>query len=124
MEKKLETVTFLNTIKDTFPYVESTIIILDNKLGWWKKNGELFEQELANEIRGLASTPIDVRTRLIIYSGPEQQVQAVQRIGPALEFTLQEVSSEFVLKVKNKIGNTWNGHRLITDENKLIVMFE
>jgi hypothetical protein len=124
MEKEYGTVTYLNSIKDTFPYIESAIVVLDNNLRWWKNNYEVLEQQLANEIRGIADEPIKIRTRFTVYSGPDEAVQTVVWSGPAIEFTLLEASPMLVKKVQQKLGNNWNGHRVITDENKLIILFE
>jgi hypothetical protein len=124
MEKKYESVTFLNSIKDTFPYVESAIIVLDNNLNWWKKNYEVLEQQLSNAVRGIAKTPVEIRARFTVYSGPDENVKTVTWNGPAIEFTFFEQSPMLVEKVKNTLGNTWEGHKLITDDNKLIVLFE
>lgn len=124
MEKEYGTVTYLNSVKDTFPYIESAIIILDNNLRWWKNNYEVLEQELANEIRGVADEPIEVRTRFTVYSGPDETVESVVWSGPAIEFTLLDVSPITVKKVQQALGNNWHGHRVITDENKIIILFE
>lgn len=124
MEKQYDSVKFLNSIKDTFPYVESAIIVLDNNLNWWKKNYELLEQKLSNIARGLAKTPVEIRTRFTVYSGPDENVEAVTWNGPAIEFTFFEQSPVFVEKVKNQLGNTWEGHKVLTDDNKLFILFE
>jgi len=124
MEKEYGTVTLLNSIKDTFPYVESAIMILDNNFNWWKANYETFEEVLANEVRGVAKEPVQIRVRFTVYSGPDENVQVVKWNGPAIEFTFIETSPDVVLKIKNNIGNTWEGHKLMTEDNKLFVLFE
>jgi hypothetical protein len=124
METKYDTVTFQNSIKDTFPFIESAIVKLDNNLSWWKKNFEEFEKLLANEITRASKKYIDVDTKLIIYNGPDENVETVTWSGPAIEFTLIETSDSFVREVKEGIGNTWKGHKLITSGNRLIVLFE
>lgn len=124
MKKRIGATTFSNSIKDTFPYIESSIIILDNNLSWWRKNYKQLEEELANTSNGVATEPVNIVTRFTIYTGPDEAVESVKLNGPAIEFTFVEKSSKFVRDVKNSLGKTWNGHRLITDDNKLIVMFE
>jgi len=124
MEKEYGTVTFLNSIKDTFPYVESAIVVLDNNLRWWKNNYQVLEQKLANEAAGVAKEPVNIRTRFTVYSGPDEAVESVRWSGPAIEFTFLEKSPNFVKEVQQKLGNNWEGHRTITDDNKLIVLFE
>ena len=123
MEKEFSTVILLNSIKDTFPYIENTILILDNKLNWWKKNYKEFEQLLSNKIAAETSTNINIRTKFIIYNGPDE-IETVEWSGPALEFTVEETSSIIVEKIINDIGNSWEGHRVISNDNKIIVMFE
>jgi len=124
MKKRIGATTFNNSVKDTFPYIESAIIILDNNLAWWRKNYQVLEERLANEANGLANESVTVVTRFTVYSGPDENVEYVKWNGPAIEFTFLEKSPNFVRDLKNKIGNQWEGHRLITDDNKLIVMFE
>lgn len=124
MKKEYGTVTFLNSIKDTFPYIESAIVVLDNNLRWWKNNYEVLEQKLANEIRGIANEPLEIRTRFTIYNGPDEVVKSVIWSGPAIEFTLLDVSPITVKKVQESIGNNWEGHRVITDDDKLYVLFQ
>ena len=124
MKKLIGSTTFTNSIKDTFPFIESAIVVLDNNLSWWRKNYEDLEEEIANEANGLADQPVNIITRFTVYSGPDENVESVKWNGPAIEFTFIEKSPNFVRDVKNAIGNNWKGHRLITDDNKLIVMFE
>ena len=124
MEKEFGIVTFKNSIQDTFPYVEAAIVILDNNLNWWKQNFGKLEELIANEAAGIADNPVNIRTRFTVYSGPDEAVDTVIWSGPAIEFTFIEKSSDFVRQLKNSIGNTWEGHRLITDDNKLITLFE
>ncbi len=125
MEKEYGTVTFLNSIKDTFPYIESAILVLDNNFNWWKKNYEVLEKLVANIARGIAEKPVQIRTRFTVYSGPDENVEAVKWSGPAIELTFFENSPEFVKKIKEQLGgNTWEGHKLITEDNKLIILFE
>ena len=124
MEKKYNTVTFLNSIKDTFPYIESTIMILDNNLHWWKLNNEVLEKKIANVAAGIANKPVKIEVRFMVYNGPDENVESVKWSGPALEFTFVEKSTDFVKDIKDEIGNTWEGHKLIIDDNKLIIMFE
>jgi hypothetical protein len=125
MEKEYGTITFLNSIKDTFPFIESTIIVLDNNFNWWKKNYEILEEKLANISSGIADKPIEILTRFTIYNGEDENVKAVKWNGPAIEFTFLETSSEFAIKVKNQLGkSTWEGHKLITEDNKLFILIE
>ena len=124
MEQAYDSVTFEDSIKDTFPFVESTILKLDNNLAWWKKNYEKIEQLIAEKARDISSNPITIRTKLIIYNGPDENVKTVTWSGPALEFSFLETSSSFVRSVKKSIGNTWGGHKLITSENRLVILFE
>jgi len=125
MKKEYGTITFSNSIKDTFPYIESAIFVLDNNLNWWKKNYELLEEKIANIARGIADKPITIITLFTIYNGPDEKVESVKWTGPAIEFTFLETSSEFPKKVKKQLGeNTWEGHKLITEDNKLIILFE
>ena len=124
MKKRIGATTFTNSIKDTFPFIESAIVILDNNLSQWRKNYEKLEELIANEANGLADKPVNVVTRFTVYSGPDENVESVTWNGPAIEFTFVEKSPGFVRDVKNAIGPNWEGHRLITDDNKLIVMFE
>lgn len=124
MEKEYGSVTFLNSVKDTFPYIESAIMILDNNLNWWKSNYKILEELIANEVRGAASSPLKINVRFIIYNGPDENVQYVKWSGPAIEFTIVEGSLQIVDKVKKSLGNLWEGHKVLTDENKIIIMFE
>jgi len=125
MEKEYGTITFLNSIKDTFPFIESAIIILDNNLNWWKKNYKLLEEKIANISRGIANKPMTIRTRFTIYSGNDENVKSVKWNGPAIEFTFIETSSNFALDVKKQLGeNTWEGHKMITEDNKLFILIE
>jgi len=124
MKKRIGATTFSNSVKDTFPYIESAIVVLDNNLSWWRKNYERLEDELANTANGVATEPVNIVTRFTVYSGPDEAVESVTWNGPAIEFTFIEKSSKFVRDVKIAIGKNWEGHRLITDDNKLIVMFE
>lgn len=124
MKKRIGATTFNNTIKDTFPYIESAIVVLDNNLRWWKNNYQELENLIANEANGIASEPVQVVTRFTVYTGPDETVESVTWSGPAIEFTFIEKSSKFVRDLKNSIGNTWEGHRLITDENKLYVLIQ
>jgi len=123
MEKKYGSATFLNSIKDTFPYIESAIMIMDNNFNWWKSNYELLEGKIANEARGVADSPVKISTRFIIYSGPDENVDAVKWSGPAMEFSFVE-DPLIADKVKKSIGNLWEGHKVLTEDNKLIIMFE
>ena len=121
----MNTVNFISSIKDTFPYIESTIIKLDNNYDWWKKNAIKLEDELSNEIRAIADSPITINTKLIIYNGKDDDVQAVRWSAPAIQFTFPEVSLDFMKKLKSKLGgNTWNGHNTFIEDNNLIVLFE
>jgi len=124
MENKIGSTTFKTSVNDTFPYIESTIIKLDNNLEWWKKNYKELEELVANEVNGIISKPIEIKIRFIIYNGPDENVYNVEWNGPAIEFLFMETSDRFALKVKNKIGTNWKGRRLVTDENKLIILFE
>jgi len=125
MKKEYGSITFTNSIKDTFPYIESAIIILDNNLNWWKKNYEILENKIANICRGIANKPITILTRFTIYSGADENVKSVKWNGPAIEFTFLETSFDFVEKVKQELGkNTWEGHKLIVEDNKLFILIE
>ncbi len=124
MEKEYGTVTFLNSIEDTFPYIESTVMILDNNFNWWKKNYEKLESLIANEARGFSDKNVEIETRFIIYNGQDENVEMVKWSGPAIEFTFVESSSSLIDDIKKSIGNIWEGHKVITYENRLIVMIE
>jgi hypothetical protein len=125
MEKNFGTVTFTNSIADTFPYIESAIFVLDNNLNWWKKNYKVLEEKIANIIRGVADTDTKVLVRFIIYNGPDEIVKSVTWNGPAIEFTFLETSDKFAKKVCEQLGEkTWEGHKIITENNKLYVLIE
>jgi len=124
MKKRMGSSTFINSVKDTFPYIESAIVVLDNNLSWWKKNYESLEETIANEASGLAENPTEIKVRFTVYSGPDENVESVTWNGPAIELTFIEKSDKFVRDLKNRLGTSWEGHRLITDENKLIILFE
>lgn len=124
MEKQIGSVIYNDSIKDTFPFIESTIIKLDNNLGWWQKNYEILEDKMANIVSGVVDSPVNIRTRFTIYNGTDDSVETVEWNGPALEFTFIETSPSVIEKVKNKLGGNWEGHRILTEENKLYVLFE
>lgn len=124
MQKEYGSVKFLSSIKDTFPYVESAIYILDNNLNWWKQNSQILEEIIANEARGIANSNVEIVTRFTIYSGTDDVVKSVKWTGPAIEFNFIETSNDFVNKIKESIGTTWQGHRVLTEDNKLYIMFE
>ena len=117
-------INFINSIKDTFPYVESAIVILDNNLTWWKKNFKKLEEDIANVAAKFSDRELDVRIRFTMYHGPDENVESVTWNGPAIEFDFVEGSTTLPSDIKNELGNTWNGHKLITDDNKLIALFE
>ena len=125
MEKDFGIITFLNSIQDTFPYIESAILVLDNKLNWWKKNYKTLEEKIANISAEIANENKSVSVRFTIYNGPDENVQSVKWSGPAIEFTFIETSNDFANKVKNKLGeNTWEGHKMFVDDNKLFILIE
>ena len=125
MEKEYGSVTYLNSIQDTFPYIESAIIILDNNLNWWKKNYKVLEEKISNIANGLINKPTKVNIRFTIYNGQDDNVQSVKWTGPAIEFTFLETSDQFANDVKTKLGgNTWEGHKLISENNTLYVLIE
>lgn len=125
MEKDFGTSVFLNSISDTFPYIESAIMILDNNLNWWKKNYSVLEQKIANIIGKISDETVNVRIRFTVYSGPDENVKSVKWSGPAIEFTFIETSDEFARKVKDELGqNTWEGHKLIVEDNNLYILIE
>lgn len=124
MEKDYGSIKFENSIKDTFPYIESIILILDNNLAWWKKNYEDLEKEIANAAAKYSSRPIDVIIKLIIYQGPDEDVESVTWNSPAIEFDFIEAPSTLPKDIKQELGDIWDGHKLITDDNKLIILFE
>lgn len=126
MEKEyFNTVTFINSIQDTFPYIESAILILDNRLNWWKKNHDILEKKIANIVSGLSDKSISIKTRFTIYSGTDENVKSVKWTGPAIEFVFLETSNEFSNNVKKQLGGkTWEGHKMISEDNKLYIMIE
>jgi hypothetical protein len=115
---------YLNTIEDTFPLIEKSILVLDKYLPWWKNNYKSFENLINNKISKLTEDIIDIKINFIFYSGPDDYVKSVTLNSPAFEFVFLETSSTFVKELKKSIGKTWEGRRLITDENKLIILFE
>jgi hypothetical protein len=124
MKKEIGSVTFKNSIEDTFPYIESATIILDNNLPWWKKNYEDLEKEIANATSKFSSRSVDVLTKLIIYNGPDESVESVTWSSPAIEFTFIEAPSTLPKDIKKELEDTWNDHKLIASDNKLIILFE
>jgi len=124
MEAKYNSVNFTSSIKDTFPFIESTIMILDNKLQWWKKKYEELELAIANETMALVKEPIDVKPRFVIYNGTDDSVEAVKISKPAIEFTFIEGTSDIPKKIQTSMNKNWEGHRILTEDNKLYVLFE
>jgi len=126
--KEFDTVTFLKSIKDVFPYVESTLFILDNNFNWWKKNYEKLEKVLVNAIGKVANKHIEVKTKFTIYNGPDESGD-VTLVGPAIEFKFLDTYPEFAEEVKNELknelgGNSWEGHKILVKDNKIFVFFE
>jgi len=115
---------YLNSINDTFPFIEKSILVLDKYLPWWKNNYKSLEALINNKISKLTENEIDIKINFIFYSGPDDYVKSVSLNCPAFEFVFLETTSTLVKEIKKSIGKTWEGRRLITDENKLIILFE
>lgn len=115
---------FINDIKDTFPYIESTIQVLDDNLAWWKVNAPKLEEKITQTIQdelNINSTEID--TDFFIYNGPDEEVQSVKFKAPALRISFPDLTDEEVFKIKEKLGNEWEGKRVYQEVNNLIVLF-
>lgn len=111
---------FENTTEDIFPYIESTIDILDDNLNWWKENYNKLEDDIRDAIKA-KEEDTDIKVRFIIFNGRSEE--DIVWHGPAIEYKMS-VPEEIVEHVKESMGETWNGHKVIHVNNKLIVMFE
>jgi len=118
---KVGNVQFINTTEDQFPYIEAAINSLDNNLNWWKSNWENIENTLMNAWTKSSSEPVRIKTHFTIYAGPDDTVKDIKWTGPAIEYTFIGVNS--LTDMKKHIGNILEGHKVIFEGNKVIILF-
>ncbi|MFW6311894.1 MAG: hypothetical protein ACOC1K_06635 [Nanoarchaeota archaeon] len=116
------------SIRDTFPFIENTIFILDKYFEWWKNNYKNLEQEIIEAINNIdENADVEIQSRFIIFEGNREDIPSVLWRGPAIELTLKGFNSFKIRELKETLENneaSWEGHRTFTNDNKLIIMFE
>jgi hypothetical protein len=114
---------FLKPTQDTFPYIESTLRILDDNLNWWKAHHDEFDEHLlavVSEVNPNAT----IEAKFIIYNGPDERVNDVKRHQPAIKFTIENVTPEETQEIGDKLGKEWKGHVIFTHDEDIIVLIE
>ena len=114
---------FENSTQDIFPYVESAIDILDENLNWWKENWESLEDAIYEALKSNGEEDSRIKVRFIIFNGKAEETTDVTWHGPAIQYTIF-TSDDIVDSVQEALGDTWNGHKVLQVDNRLIVMFE
>lgn len=120
-----EGIKFLASTRDVFPYIESAINTLDTNFNWWKRNWEELERKLVtNIIKITDGKSVKIIPRFMIYNGPDEKTPDIIWHGPAIQYIFDKLSSNKVKELQNLLGgNTWKGHKLIVQDDTLIVLF-
>lgn len=114
---------FLKPTDDTFPYIESTIRILDDNLTWWKANADEFDKYLLSIVSSINSNAT-IEAKFIIYNGPDERLNDIKRHQPAIKYTIENISLEEAQEIGDKIGDNWKGHNIFTHDEDIIVLIE
>jgi hypothetical protein len=115
---------FIDNTLDTFPYIESTIRILDDNLNWWKANYKGFESKLSKAVGKISKEKVRVESLFIIYNGPEERNPDIKRATPAIKYTLNDLDLDQISQVADLIGGDWEGHIIEHHDDDIIVLFE
>lgn len=115
--------TFKSNTEDVFPYIESAINILDENLNWWKQIWEDLEDDIKDALAEVGDKNATIDVRFIIFNGEDETTSDVIWHGPAIEYEFSS-NEDTVKKIAKEIGDTWNGHKVLRQDNRLIIMFE
>lgn len=115
--------TFKNNTEDVFPYVESAIDILDENLNWWKQNWEDLEDDIKDALAEVGDKDATINVRFIVFNGEDETTSDVIWHGPAIEYEFSS-DDETVKQIAEILGDTWNGHKILKQDNRLIILFE
>lgn len=116
-------VDFLKLTEDTFPYIESTIRILDDNLNWWKAHADEFDKYLLSIVSDINNNAT-IESKFIIYNGPDERLTDIKRHQPALKYTIENITIEEAQEIGDKIGDNWEGHTIFTHDEDIIVLIE
>jgi len=135
---------FINKTQDQFPYIESTLNILDDNFNWWKANWQELEELITKILKKTLSDNMDnsnvsVSSRFTVFHGEDDKVKDVVWTGPAIIYTFNGAPTKIVASIRDILGgvykgqkndleyskksNLYKGHRMFVYENQLIILF-
>jgi len=123
-EHSVNGIIFKDSTDDQFPYIESAINVLDENFNWWKENWSTLEQLIAKYLKEVEIdiNNIFVSSRFTIFHGVDKNVEDVVWTGPAIVYTIENISTENLEKVKDSFGGMYKGHKIFVVENQLIIL--
>ena len=135
---------FVNKTEDQFPYIESTLNILDDNFNWWKKNWKELEELIAKILNkslsdNMEDSNVSISSRFTVFHGEDDKIKDVVWTGPAIVYTFEGASSKVINTIRDILGgvykgerddieysrksNLYKGHRMFVYENQLIILF-
>lgn len=127
-ERNVSGVIFSNSTEDQFPYVEAALNSIDNNFNWWKENWLALEQLIAQQLNIAANDneqkgQVSISSRFTVFHGHDEKDPKIIWNGPAIVYSIKGTTPTVVMAVKQAFGGIYNAHKMIANNNDLIILF-
>jgi len=124
--RNVEGAEFLNSTEDQFPYIDAAINSMDNNYKWWKEHWADLEQMVAQYLDKAMKDSFEIKkvkvsSRFTMFHGNDQKAKDVVWTGPAIVYTFMGASTGIVSAIKTQFGGIYEGHKIFTDKDQLII---